>query len=64
MVAIIEEPFALLQKPIKMSWLDVVKSVQMSLCLAPKIFYSINMSCLFGKFLRMIDSMMIKCTGV
>ena len=49
MVSSIEATFALLQKPVKVLWVDAIKATQMTLCLIPKVLDAVNVVLLIGE---------------
>ena len=49
MVASVEAPFALLQKPVKVIFLYAIKATQMALRLVPEILDSIDVILLIGE---------------
>ena len=64
MVSSIEAPFALLQKPVKVLWLDAIKATQMTLRLVPKVFDAVDVVLSIGEELRVIDAPMMKIRNV
>ena len=60
MIASIEAPFTLLQKPVTISTFYPVKPAHMALGLVPKILDPIDVILLIGKQLRVVDTYMPK----
>ena len=56
MVASIEAPFTLLEKPMKIILCDTIESSQMSFGLVPKVFDPVGVSFPVGEELGMIDA--------
>jgi hypothetical protein len=55
-VASIEAPFALFEKPIKIVWFDAIESSQISFGLVPKVFDPVDVIFPTGEVLEMIDA--------
>ena len=64
MVASIEAPFALLEKPMKIVRFDAIESSQMSFGLVPKVFDSVDVICPVGEELGMVDAHVMKFCDV
>jgi hypothetical protein len=64
MVASIEAPFALLEKPMKIVRLDAIESSQMSFGLVPKVFDPVDVISPVGEELGMIDAHVMKFCDV
>lgn len=64
MVASIEAPFALLEKPIKVLLFDDVETAHVTLGLVPEILDSIDVIFLIGKELRVIDAAVMEVTHI
>jgi hypothetical protein len=64
MVASIEAPFALLEKPMKIVRFDAIESSQMSFGLVPKVFDRVDVISPVGEELGMIDAHVMKFCDV
>lgn len=64
MVSSIEAPLTLLQKPMKILFLDSVEASQMTFGLVPKILNSIDMILLICEELRVVDAKVVKLTNI
>ena len=64
MVASIEAPFALLEKPIKVLRFDAVESPHVTLGLVPEILNSIDVIFLIGEERRVIDSAVMEVAHI
>ena len=64
MVASIEAPFALLEKPMKIVRFDAIESSQMSFGLVPKVFDPVDVISPVGEELGMIDAHVMKFCDV
>ena len=60
MVAAIEAPLTLLQKPVEILLFDAVKFTHVTLCLIPEILDAVDVIFTSGKQLGMVDTMVIK----
>ncbi len=56
MVASIEAPFALLEKPMKIARFDAIESSQMSFGLVPEVFDPVDVISLVGEEFGMVDA--------
>jgi hypothetical protein len=56
MVASIEAPFALLEKPMEIARFDAIESSQMSFGLVPEIFDPVDVISLVGEEFGMVDA--------
>jgi hypothetical protein len=63
-VASIEAPFALLEKPIKVLLFDAVETAHVALGLVPEILDSIDVILLIGKELRVIDAAVMEVAHI
>ena len=64
MVASIEAPFALFQKPVEILLLDAVKLAQMPFGLVPEILNTVDVILAPGKQLAVIDAPMMKVRDI
>ena len=64
MVASIEAPFTLLEKPMKIVRFDAIESSQMSFGLVPKVFDPVDVISPVGEELGMIDAHVMKFCDV
>ena len=64
MVASVEAPFALLEKPVKVVGFDAVESAQMALGLIPEVLNAVNVVAPVGEELGMVDSAVMEIAYV
>ena len=64
MIASIEAPFTLLQKPVKISTCYPVKPAHVTLGLVPEVLDPIDVILLIGKQLRVVDTHMPKRANI
>ena len=64
MVASIEAPFALLEKPVEIARFDAIESSQMSLGLVPEVFDPVDAISFFGEEFGMIDTHVMEVGNV
>ena len=60
MVATIEAPFALLQKPVEVIGFDAIELAQMTLGLVPEVLDTVNVIFFISKESGVVDSLMVK----
>lgn len=64
-VAAIESPLALLQKPVKIVWHNAVEATQMPLCLVQKVLHASDMMPPLGhEDLTVVDTSVVKLRGI
>jgi hypothetical protein len=63
-VTVVKTPFTLFQKQVEMVFWYTVKFTHMSLCLVPKILYSINVIMFVSKQFTVVNSVMLELRNI